>query len=163
MEFTNNMSVTTSDGYTRILVRWTKGVHDRIYINGGSRSGDGYVDLVDRSTHLYGGLNYQKEIAQMILDMFPEESYEPSSERLMVLAYRDLRTALEKDLQANGENVRALEDWVLETIYKAITMGTQKCASRLANNKKYPAFVKACAAHDVKVEIDYSKYIDACY
>lgn len=49
IKFENNMefSVTNIDGriYTRTLTRWTKGNHDRIYINGGSRRGDGWVDI----------------------------------------------------------------------------------------------------------------------
>lgn len=72
MKFINGMEVTTSDGYTRILNRWTKNGMDRVYINGGSRKGDGYVDLKTCETHLNGNIRYQKEIAEMILDMYFE-------------------------------------------------------------------------------------------
>ncbi len=163
MKFTNEMSVTTSDGYTRILTRWTKGEHDRIYINGGSRSGDGYVNLVDRSAHLLGGLKYQKEIAEMILDMFPAESYVPSPERTMVLAYRDIRAALEQDLQANGEDVHSLDEWILRTIFKAFTMGTKAFATKFSHVKEYKNFVQACGAHDVQTDESYGRYIDICH
>lgn len=163
MKFSNGMSVTTSDGYTRVLNRWTKGEHDRIYINGGSHSGDGYVDLVDRSAHLYGGLKYQKEIADMILDMFPAESYVPSPERAMVLAYRDLRVALVQDLKANGEDVYNLDGWILESIYRVFVMGTKAYAKKCAYVKKYKNFVKACGTHDVQTDMDYGRYIEICY
>lgn len=67
-KFVNHMDV-VADGYTRELVRWTKGGYDRVYINGGSRKGDGYVDLKTRRTFLRGNLTYQKKIADMILSM----------------------------------------------------------------------------------------------
>lgn len=69
IKFENHMTVTTSDGYVRELSRWTKGGYDRVYINGGSRSGDGYVDIKTGFTNLRGNLTYQKEIARMILAM----------------------------------------------------------------------------------------------
>ncbi|WNX85273.1 hypothetical protein RWV98_03065 [Agathobaculum sp. NTUH-O15-33] len=67
-KFTNNMTV-IADGYTRTLTRWTKGNFDRVYINGGSRRGDGFVDLKSRKANLRGELTYQVKIAEMILAM----------------------------------------------------------------------------------------------
>ena len=69
MKFENHMMVTTESGYERELVRWTKGGYDRVYINGGSSRGDGFVDLKNRTANLRGNLKYQVEIANMILDM----------------------------------------------------------------------------------------------
>ena len=69
MKFENHMTVTTTDGYKRELVRWTKGGYDRVYINGGSTQGDGYVDIKNSKSYLKGTLSYQKEIAEMILAM----------------------------------------------------------------------------------------------
>lgn len=66
--FVNGMTV-TADGYNRTLTRWTKGGHDRVYINGGSRLGDGFVDLKNRTANLRGELTYQVKIADMILAM----------------------------------------------------------------------------------------------
>ncbi len=66
--FENGMQITI-DGYTRTLNRWTKGNMDRIYINGGSRKGDGFVDLVSRRMFLNGNLSYQVKMAEKILAM----------------------------------------------------------------------------------------------
>lgn len=68
IKFENHMEI-TADGYTRELVRWTKGNHDRVYINGGSRRGDGFVDLIAKKAYLRGNLTYQKKIADIILNM----------------------------------------------------------------------------------------------
>lgn len=68
IKFENNMTV-YADGYERELVRWTKYGNDRIYINGGSRKGDGYVDLKTGRAVLNGKLTYQVKIAEMILNM----------------------------------------------------------------------------------------------
>lgn len=68
IKFENNMTVEV-DGYERELTRWTKGGHDRVYINGGSRKGDGYVNLKTGRMVLNGGLTYQVKIANMILAM----------------------------------------------------------------------------------------------
>lgn len=65
-KFENGMTVTV-DGYTRVLNRWTKGNQDRVYINGGSRKGDGWVDIKNGVSNLYGHLAYQTKIAKMIL------------------------------------------------------------------------------------------------
>ena len=67
-KFENGMEI-TADGYTRSLSRWSKGDHDRIYINGGSRNGDGYVDLKSRRAFLRGNLAYQVKMAEKILAM----------------------------------------------------------------------------------------------
>lgn len=67
-KFTDGMEITI-DGYTRTLSRWTKGGYDRVYINGGSRMGDGFVDLKTRRTFLKGGLTYQVKMAEKILAM----------------------------------------------------------------------------------------------
>ena len=66
--FANGMTVMV-DGYERTLSRWTKNGMDRVYINGGSRKGDGFVDLVSRRAYLRGNLRYQARIADMILAM----------------------------------------------------------------------------------------------
>lgn len=66
--FENGMTITV-DGYTRQLRRWTKGNMDRIYINGGSRKGDGFVDLINRKMSLNGNLSYQVKMAEKILAM----------------------------------------------------------------------------------------------
>lgn len=66
--FTNGMDI-TMDGYTRTLSRWTKGGHDRVYINGGSRKGDGYVDIKTGFVNLFNNLTYTKKMAQAILAM----------------------------------------------------------------------------------------------
>ena len=68
IKFVNHMDV-CANGYVRELSRWTKNGHDRVYINGGSRRGDGYVDLKTGRTFLNGNLAYQKIIAEMILSM----------------------------------------------------------------------------------------------
>lgn len=66
--FENGMEITI-DGFTRTLSRWTKDGHDRVYINGGSKKGDGYVDLRSRKSFLRGNLAYQTKIAEKILAM----------------------------------------------------------------------------------------------
>ncbi len=67
-EFTDGMEITV-DGCTRTLNRWKKGGHDRVYINGGSRKGDGFVDLKSKKMFLNGGLTYQVNMAEKILSM----------------------------------------------------------------------------------------------
>ena len=59
----------TVDGYTRTLNRWTKGSHDRVYINGGSHRGDGFVDLVHKTANLRGKYSYSAKMAEIILAM----------------------------------------------------------------------------------------------
>lgn len=66
--FVDGMEVTV-DGTTRTLTRWTKGNYDRVYINGGSRRGDGFVDLKSGKMYLNGSLTYQIKIAEKILAM----------------------------------------------------------------------------------------------
>lgn len=66
--FTNGMEITV-DGITRTLNRWTKGKYDRIYINGGCRKGDGFVDIINRRAFLNGDLTYQQHFAEKILAM----------------------------------------------------------------------------------------------
>lgn len=66
--FTDGMEITV-DGITRTLKRWTKGGRDRIYINGGCRKGDGFVDLKSGKAFLNGGLLFQVKIAEKILAM----------------------------------------------------------------------------------------------
>lgn len=69
IKFENHMDITV-DGYTRELSRWTKGSHDRIYINGGSGKGDGWVDIKSGVINLYNRhSSYGKKMAQMIFDM----------------------------------------------------------------------------------------------
>ncbi len=66
--FTNGMDI-TMDGYTRTLSRWTKGGYDRVYINGGSRRGDGFVDIKNGIARLNNNLTYTEKMAQAILAM----------------------------------------------------------------------------------------------
>lgn len=66
--FKNGMEITV-DGHTRTLSRWSKGGYDRVYINGGSKKGDGYVDLNSRKAFLRGELTYQVKMAEKILEM----------------------------------------------------------------------------------------------
>lgn len=66
--FTNGMEITV-DGCTRTLNRWSKGGMDRVYINGGCRKGDGYVDIKNGKYYLNGELTYQVKIAEKILAM----------------------------------------------------------------------------------------------
>lgn len=69
IKFENHMDITV-DGYTRELSRWTKGNHDRVYINGGSRNGDGWVDIKTGFINLRNkNSTYGNKMAQMILDM----------------------------------------------------------------------------------------------
>lgn len=67
-KFTDGMEITV-DGYTRTLSRWTKGGYDRVYINGGCRKGDGFVDLKNKKMFLNGNLAFQAKIAEKILAM----------------------------------------------------------------------------------------------
>ena len=67
-KFTDGMEITV-DGYTRTLNRWTKGGYDRVYINGGSRKGDGFVDLKNKMMFLNGAYTFQVKIAEKILAM----------------------------------------------------------------------------------------------
>lgn len=67
-KFEDGMEVTV-DGYTRTLNRWTKGGYDRVYINGGSHRGDGFVDLKNKRMSLNGNLAYQVKMAEKILAM----------------------------------------------------------------------------------------------
>lgn len=67
-KFTDGMEITV-DGVTRTLNRWTKGGYDRVYINGGCRKGDGFIDLKNRKAFLNGGLLFQVKMAEKILAM----------------------------------------------------------------------------------------------
>lgn len=70
VRFKNHMTVVSpTDKFERELVRWTKGNFDRVYINGGSTRGDGYVDLKNRKAHLTSNYRVALEIADMILAM----------------------------------------------------------------------------------------------
>lgn len=67
-KFTDGMEITV-DGVTRTLKRWTKGGYDRVYINGGCRKGDGFVDIKNKRAFLNGNLVYQADMAEKILAM----------------------------------------------------------------------------------------------
>lgn len=67
-KFTDGMQITV-DGYTRSLSRWTKGGYDRVYINGGSRIGDGFVDIKNKKAYLKHRLTYAVAMAEKILAM----------------------------------------------------------------------------------------------
>lgn len=66
--FSDGMEITV-DGFTRTLKRWKKGDYDRVYINGGSRKGDGFVDMKNKRMFLNGNLAYQVKMAEKILAM----------------------------------------------------------------------------------------------
>ena len=66
--FKNGMEI-KAFGYERTLSRWTKGNMDRVYINGGSKSGDGFVDIKSGRTFLRGNAAYQEKMAEIILSM----------------------------------------------------------------------------------------------
>lgn len=69
VKFVNKMEITV-DGYTRYLTRWTKGGYDRVYINGGNKRGDGFVDIKTGFVNLYNrNSSYGKKMAEMILSM----------------------------------------------------------------------------------------------
>ncbi|MDE6984125.1 MAG: hypothetical protein K2O99_06240 [Lachnospiraceae bacterium] len=67
-KFIDGMEITV-DGITRTLKRWTKGEYDRVYINGGCRKGDGFVDLKNKRMFLNGALTWQVKIAEKVLAM----------------------------------------------------------------------------------------------
>lgn len=56
------------EGYTCTLTRWTKGAHDRIYLNDGSRKGCGYVDLKSKKDCTLG-VCWSRKMATAILSM----------------------------------------------------------------------------------------------
>ena len=66
-KFVNGMEI-TFDGYTRTLSRWTKGGMDRVYINGGSRRGEGYIDLNTRRAYTNSS-TYVNKMVEAILTM----------------------------------------------------------------------------------------------
>lgn len=111
MKFQDGMEVTTSDGYTRTLTRWTKYGKDRVYINGGSRSGDGFVDLVSKEAHLNGNLKYQKEIAEMILCMnfSGEDSVETEEKPLNAMTHKELAEEFREVYEAKKEMISEKE------------------------------------------------------
>ena len=55
-------------GYTAILRRWTKGNHDRIYLNTNGTRNYGYVDLKEKKD-CTSGKNHSDKMAQAILSM----------------------------------------------------------------------------------------------
>lgn len=69
IKFVDGMNIVI-DGYTRELNRWTKYGRDRVYINGGSRKGEGFVDLVTGKAHLRNsGSTYGNKMVKAILSM----------------------------------------------------------------------------------------------
>lgn len=56
------------EGYTCTLRRWTKGDHDRIYLNGCCRKGCGYVDLKSK-TDCTIATSWTQKMATAILSM----------------------------------------------------------------------------------------------
>lgn len=69
IKFINGMDIVI-DGYVRELSRWTKYGKDRVYINGGSRKGDGWVDLITGKAHLRNrNSTYGNKMAKAILSM----------------------------------------------------------------------------------------------
>lgn len=67
IKFENNMKI-VMDGYERHLTRWTKGGYDRIYINGGSKAGDGFVDIKNGKKCLRHTATYAIHMADYILN-----------------------------------------------------------------------------------------------
>lgn len=68
IKFVDGMEI-TMDGYTRTLKRWTKNGMDRVYINGGSRRGDGYVDIKNGKSYQSNSLTYTCKMVDAILSM----------------------------------------------------------------------------------------------
>ncbi len=70
VKFENRMTITAC-GYTRELSRWTKGSHDRVYINYNSgRKTEGWVDVKTGFVNLYDdGSVYCKKMVKMIMSM----------------------------------------------------------------------------------------------
>ena len=66
-KFVNGESV-SFNGYTCTLSRWTKGNHDRVYLNDGSRKGCGYIDL-NKKTDCTIGVYWSKKMAKAIMTM----------------------------------------------------------------------------------------------
>lgn len=66
-KFEDGMEITV-DGYTRVLNRWTKYGNDRIYVNGGSRKGEGYIDLKNGNCTL-NKTSYNAKIKEIVLAM----------------------------------------------------------------------------------------------
>lgn len=66
-KFENGMEITV-DGVTRVLTRWTKNGYDRVYVNGGSKKGEGFVDIKNKKSYL-NNLTYNKKFAEIILAM----------------------------------------------------------------------------------------------
>lgn len=66
-KFENNMEITV-DGVTRTLTRWTKGGYDRVYVNGGSRRGEGFIDIKNGKSNL-NNTSYNVKIAEIVLAM----------------------------------------------------------------------------------------------
>lgn len=68
MKFRNGMTIEVN-GITRTLNRWTKGEYDRVYINGGSSKGDGYVDLKNKEIHVGPLMATAEKMGQLVLEM----------------------------------------------------------------------------------------------
>lgn len=56
------------EGYTCTLTRWSKGGHDRVYLNGVTRKGCGYVDL-KKKTDCTINVCWSRKMAQAVLSM----------------------------------------------------------------------------------------------
>lgn len=69
IKFVNRMVISVG-GYDRVLTRWTKGGHDRVYINcQGSKNSDGYVDIKTGYVKLYSDCMHISKMAELILTM----------------------------------------------------------------------------------------------
>lgn len=55
--------------YHVTLNRWTKYGKDRVYLNDGTRSGAGYVDLNSRKAYTHGRYEYMMVAANLVLEM----------------------------------------------------------------------------------------------
>lgn len=170
MKFENGMEVTTSDGYTRILTRWTKNGKDRVYINGGSRMGDGFVDLITGEIHLYNTTNYAKEVADMVIEMFKTEDIDKKIETIaeqkrtyseLRQAYRECTGVLKEDVEDDLGKNKISERRVNEIVYDTFKRGTQKTLEKLENlnNGKLEAYKRVIKKYDIKINMSYEEFV----
>lgn len=74
VKFNDGMEITV-DGYTRTLNRWSKGNHDRIYINNDDKS-DGFVDIKNKTANLKNNDSYVVKMSEIILNQLIFENVE---------------------------------------------------------------------------------------
>lgn len=71
VKFKNGMELVVDGRVYMTLRRWTKGNHDRVYINDGTRKGCGYIDLIEKEEHINSGIHWSRkeEVKNYILSM----------------------------------------------------------------------------------------------